>query len=364
MTSYRKISGSFEIPHAAVYLLMTVNIFVYGLCARGSAGISIAAEILYRNGAMYSQALLRHEYWRLAAYGFLHTNLLHLGTNMLCLALWGGHLEKRVGACYFLILYFGAVVFGGVASHFTHHSLYLTVGASAGVSGILGALLCLWILGKINLSAIFFVTNIGLNVALSLRLSGIDWGAHLGGFAAGLIICALLDLAERANAILLRCKFPEFVKLNVFLGVCGFGLWLMGPASPWSDFSSVGPTLLVLFAGSVLLIKLIDVVLSVRKGLAILVIALAIANSTVGLLLGRELVARLASGCALPSSWEWLGRIREITCSNPELAMAIAAACAGLFTLLLYSQELDRGLRDVGFIAASLRANRGRRQGI
>jgi rhomboid protease GluP len=33
-------------------------------------------------------------------------------------------------------------------------------------------------------------------------------------------------------------------------------------------------------------------------------------------------------------------------------------------TLLLYSQELSRGLDDVGFIGASLRAERKRRQGI
>ena len=105
MTGRRTGQGFIEIPHAAVYLLLTVNIVVYGLCLNQSAGPAIPAEVLYRYGAMYSLALQRHEYWRLVTYGFLHFNLVHLASNMLCLVLWGGHLEKRVGPAYFLFIY-------------------------------------------------------------------------------------------------------------------------------------------------------------------------------------------------------------------------------------------------------------------
>jgi rhomboid protease GluP len=35
-----------------------------------------------------------------------------------------------------------------------------------------------------------------------------------------------------------------------------------------------------------------------------------------------------------------------------------------VMTLLLYSQELHRGIGDIGFVGASLRAERKRRQGI
>ncbi len=55
--------------------------------------------------------------------------------------------------------------------------------------------------GKIDLTASFFVANIGLNIALGVTAARIDWGAHLGGFAAGLIACALLDLAGEARAV-------------------------------------------------------------------------------------------------------------------------------------------------------------------
>jgi membrane associated rhomboid family serine protease len=86
---------------------------------------------------------------------------------MLCLVLWGGLLEKRIGPSYFVLIYVCAVIAGGVVSNATHTGPYLSVGASGGISGILGALLCLWILGSIDLTASFFVANIGLNIALA-----------------------------------------------------------------------------------------------------------------------------------------------------------------------------------------------------
>ena len=74
--------------------------------------------------------------------------------NMLCLVLWGGHLERRVGPAYFLVIYLCAMVFGAIIGNGIHSTPYLTVGASGATSGILGALLCLWILGKLNVQFI------------------------------------------------------------------------------------------------------------------------------------------------------------------------------------------------------------------
>src|SRR5215831_9828468 len=157
MLSRREGPDFFENPHAVVYLLIAANLAVFALCARQAGYETIPAELLFRNGAMYAAALERHEYWRLVTYGFLHFNLLHLTTNMLCLALWGGHLEKRVGSFYFLLIYACALIAGGVVGNLTHPGPYLSAGASGAISGILGALLCLWILAKIDLTAGFFV---------------------------------------------------------------------------------------------------------------------------------------------------------------------------------------------------------------
>jgi len=102
----------FESPHPAAYFLLCANIVVYGLCVSQSGLSTIPGMLLFRNGAMYAEAIQREEYWRLVASGFLHANLFHLATNMICLALWGGHLEKRVGPSYFVVIYFIALVAG------------------------------------------------------------------------------------------------------------------------------------------------------------------------------------------------------------------------------------------------------------
>src|SRR5262249_29964838 len=150
------------------------------------------------------------------------------------LALWGGLLEKRVGPFFFLVIYLCAIVAGGVTGLFTHSGPYLSVGASGGISGVLGALMCLWILAEIGLTADFFVVNLGLNAALAFSVSNIDWGAHLGGFVAGLIACAVIDLAERAGGLVLRCKFPEFVKINAFIIIGGIALLTRSEVSAMS----------------------------------------------------------------------------------------------------------------------------------
>jgi membrane associated rhomboid family serine protease len=367
MTTSRNQSGFFEVPHATVYLLITANIVAYGLCLRQSGSELVPGELLFRSGAMYSLAIERHEYWRLAAYGFLHANLLHLATNMLCLALWGGHLEKRVGPLYFLVIYACGLIFGAIIGNFIHSSPYLTVGASGATSAILGALLCLWILGKIDLLANFFVINIGLNVALTLSNPKIDWGVHLGGFAAGLIACALLDLVEKANYLVLRCKFPEFVKMNIALlgGSLGLLLWWNQPITAALGWEGALPV--VEFAiPCVLVIKLVDITLSLKHGLAIIAVALSAANAGLVFFAGTAAASTLASSCALPRAGGVIAidKLLSAACSNLGLAIGIVAACAFALTILLYSQELYRGIRDVGFVGASLRAERERHQGI
>jgi membrane associated rhomboid family serine protease len=358
----------FESPHAAVYLLITANIVVYALCLRRSGTEAIPTELLFRNGAMYSFAVERREYWRLVAYGFLHANLFHLATNMICLALWGGHLEKRVGSFYFIVIYIGALIAGALVGRLTHPGPYLSVGASGAISGILGALLCLWILAKIDVTASFFVINIGLNVALAYSVKNIDWGAHFGGFAAGLISCALIDLLEKANGLVLRCKFPEFVKINAFIIIGGIAL-LLGSGRPIASlFSADGWWLLAAFlATGLLVIKLCDLLLSMKHGLAVIVVALAVANAVLVLLAGGASASALRSACSFPkfsAIVEIESSLLDVACANPSLTLAIAAAGACALTILACSQALHRGINDVGFVGATLRAERKRRRGI
>ncbi|UGX91054.1 rhomboid family intramembrane serine protease [Bradyrhizobium barranii subsp. barranii] len=359
MPSYR--ASFFEVPHAALYALMTVTVLASGFCFIQAGSPAAPAELLYRYGGMYSGAIARHEYWRLLAYGFLHVNFVHLTMNMLCLVLWGGHLERRVGPAYFLIIYLCAMVFGGVIGNGIHSTPYLTVGASGATSGILGALLCLWILGKLDVRFDFFAINIGLNIAFALGNSRIDWGVHLGGFAAGLIACALLDLIEKANPYALRCKFPEAVKVNLTLLACVAAAWAWSGQAIAAGISGWGLAIVVVVACCAV-VKVVDLVLSMKKGLAIVVVALAGANAVTILLCGLA----LASSCSprWPTGSVPLDNLLVIFCPNPVLISGLAAIGAAAVTLWLCAREISRGIEDVGFVGTSLRAERSRRHGL
>jgi rhomboid protease GluP len=287
---------------------------------------------------------------------------------MLCLVLWGGALERRIGSFYFLVIYLCAMIAGAIVSDLHHSQPYLAVGASGAISGILGALLCLWILGKIDLSAQFFLTNIGLNAAIALSVPRIDWVAHLGGFTAGLIACALIDILERANRFAFRCKFPEFVKVNGAIVVVMLG------ALVWSNTrntaasgGSEGWFLLLAYSASCLVaVKLIDLGLTLKSGLAVVVVTFSVANAGLILLGAKMAVRSPGPNCA----WLQLGAeglvqaLVDLACASSQATIDIIAACAFAATLLLYSRELMRGIKDVGFIGTSLRADRKRSQGI
>ncbi|MDH6257251.1 rhomboid family intramembrane serine protease [Bradyrhizobium sp. BR13661] len=361
MPSYR--ASFFETPHAAVYALMTVTVLASGFCFIQAGGPAASSELLYRYGGMYSTAIARHEYWRLLAYGFLHVNFVHLTMNMLCLVLWGGHLERRVGPAYFLIIYLCAMVFGAIVGNGIHSTPYLTVGASGATSGVLGALLCLWILGKLDVSFDFFAINIGLNIAFAFSNSRIDWGVHLGGFAAGLIACALLDLVEKANPYALRCKFPEVVKVNLTLLACVAALWAWsGQAQAIAAGVSGWGMAIVAVIACCAVVKLADLALSMKKGLAIVVTALAVANAAAVMLSGWT----LASSCTprWPTGSVPLDNFLVTFCPNLVLISGLAAICAAAVTLWLCSNEMSRGIADVGFVGTSLRAERNRRHGL
>lgn len=357
-------AGVFDGSRLAVFVLLSLNVAVYALCWSHSSGGTMTSDLLLRSGAMYTSALQRHEYWRFIAAGFLHLNPVHLLTNMLCLVFWGGPLEKRVGSLYFVLIYVSAIIAGNIVSSLMHAGPYLAVGASGGTSGILGALLCLRMLGKIDLAINFFVTNIGLNVALTFGVSGIDWQAHVGGFAAGLIACAILDMVERANGLVLRCKFPEFVKVNIAVAAVAIALLLWGNdlAAGRQDW----PTLAVYGAVVLIAIKLVDLLLGMKKGLAIVIGLLSIINAAVVAFAGVTLVPPLLSGCtaAARNAIVQLQTVLRLGCANYDMTLLIAAGCALVLTILLYLPELTRGLKDVGFVATSFRAERQRRQGI
>lgn len=145
---------------------------------------------------------------------FLHANWLHIAGNMLYLWIFGNNVEDTLGHIGFLLFY---LVCGAIAA-FSHiatgpGSEIPTVGASGAVAGVMGAYVVFFPHARVLalVPVVFFSTLmevpalivIGfwaliqfLNVSWlgggELRGGGVAYAAHVGGFAAGLIIVLML----------------------------------------------------------------------------------------------------------------------------------------------------------------------------
>lgn len=139
---------------------------------------------------------------------FMHGSLVHIGGNMLYLWIFGNNIEDSLGHIKFLLFYFICGLAAGLAHILVNiHSSVPTVGASGAIAGVLGAYLILYprqdirtlvFLGFfwtfIEVPALFvlgvwFATQLfGLAGSGGMANGGVAYGAHVGGFIAGVIL--------------------------------------------------------------------------------------------------------------------------------------------------------------------------------
>ena len=147
---------------------------------------------------------------------FLHGGLLHIGSNMLYLWIFGDNIEDRLGHGRYLIFYL-ACGFVATLAHalFSPGSRIPAIGASGAIAGVLGAYLILFPHARVLtvIPIFFFITLrelpavilLGLWFVLQLfsgvgslgvtdaqDLGGVAYFAHIGGFVAGLVLIAVL----------------------------------------------------------------------------------------------------------------------------------------------------------------------------
>jgi membrane associated rhomboid family serine protease len=155
---------------------------------------------------------------------FLHGGLLHIGSNMLYLFIFGDNVEDRLGHFRFLLFY----LLCGIAAGITHivvnaSSDIPSIGASGAIAGVLAAYLRLFphaqvrtliFIGPLVLVPriaaafliIFWFATQFLSGILSLgatteQTSGVAVWAHIGGFIAGLILLEVFRPKERRSGL-------------------------------------------------------------------------------------------------------------------------------------------------------------------
>ncbi len=137
-------------------------------------------------------------WWQLVTSLFTHTEIWHIGFNMLALYALGPQLELAVGRARFLALYFVS----GLAASATVMWLAIpysqTLGASGAIFGLMGGLLVIAV--KVRGDIRGMLTWIGINFAVTaIFVNNISWQGHVGGFVGGVLVGAILAYAPREN---------------------------------------------------------------------------------------------------------------------------------------------------------------------
>ncbi len=204
-----------KVPYVTVVLIaVNVAVFVYEI----SLGESLPA-FFDRYGIIpaHVYATLTGEVISISVLGtlfssmFLHGGWLHLGGNMLYMWVFGDNVEDKLGHGRFIIFY----LLCGLASAVLHvviepASTIPTIGASGAIAGVLGAYATMFPRARVvTLIPIFIFIQIAelpallvlgfwfvlqfFNGMLALgesdaQMGGVAWWAHIGGFAAGVLL--------------------------------------------------------------------------------------------------------------------------------------------------------------------------------
>lgn len=146
---------------------------------------------------------------------FLHGGFLHLAGNMLYLWIFGNNVEDAMGHVRFVLFYLACGIGAALTFGLMEPSSQIPmVGASGAISGILASYLLLYpragvrvivplgiIFYPMTVSAIWvigfwFVLQIISAAIADPTQPGTAWLAHVGGFAAGLVLTPILKSAE------------------------------------------------------------------------------------------------------------------------------------------------------------------------
>ena len=188
-------------------LLLMVNTAIYvatvvisNRAGNSSSLMGIDPRTLIEFGANYPTYVSAGQWWRLITAGYLHISLFHIGMNMWALYDLGGQVEEVFGAGRMTAIWTVSTVTGFWSSYYFGRSF--SAGASAGLFGLIGAMIALGVLHKTSAfaqaaKAVYLRMAVyGLAIGF-LGLFPMDNWAHLGGLAGGFGISMLAGIENK-----------------------------------------------------------------------------------------------------------------------------------------------------------------------
>ena len=152
---------------------------------------------------------------------FMHGGIAHIAGNMLFLWIFGDNIEDRLGHVRYVIFYLLCGLLASLAHVFTTYALagnsadmlVPSLGASGAISGVLGGYILLHPSRRVTVILFRFLTDVPAWVAIGIwfafqlisglgmlgagsQQGGVAYGAHIGGFIAGLVLIKLFDMGH------------------------------------------------------------------------------------------------------------------------------------------------------------------------
>jgi len=185
------------IPQArfTTILILIINFALYIATAYlGGNFWNVPGPTLYVFGAKVGLRFLHGEWWRLITAGFLHGGLLHILMNSWVLFDLGAEVEAAYGTARMIVFYFVSTFTGFLLSAWWSGGI--SIGASAGLMGLIGAMIAYGVSEQTALGSAIkgqyirwavYILIFGLVSGM-----GVDNAAHIGGgiggFLAGLVL--------------------------------------------------------------------------------------------------------------------------------------------------------------------------------
>ena len=195
--------------------IIAVNVIVFilqiaGLGLAVGASFAVIPSELLQVRIVYGPAhgpfdsIAVPEAWTLVTYMFLHTDVIHLASNMMFLWVFGDNVEDAMGHIKYLAFYLLCGVAAALAQTMMQPTSQLPlIGASGAVAGTIAAYLILhprvlvWVLAfRVIPLRVTATWILGLWVATQLfmilinRGDQVAWWAHVGGVIAGSLLIA------------------------------------------------------------------------------------------------------------------------------------------------------------------------------
>jgi rhomboid protease GluP len=175
-------------------------------------------------GASLPAFMMQGQYWRLITAGFLHAGLFHIAMNSWVLFDLGAEVESFYGTSRMILFYIVSTITGFAASSHIGGG-HVSVGSSAGIFGLIGAMLAFGFTDRSSLGMqvkSLYTRWVIYGLVMSF-LPGVDFWAHVGGFSGG-FLAGWLASTPRARLMWKEPLIKALAGISIAITVLAFGM--------------------------------------------------------------------------------------------------------------------------------------------